>query len=84
MEKRKVILPSKRFFKSLEEDVDIKLNKVVTSAIELAKKWDTKEVLDILEYNRNLFMNLDHKRNIVEKYFMKDFQNMFKKKVKYF
>ncbi len=68
----------------LEEDVNIKLNKIVTSAIELAKKWNTKEVLDILEYNRNLFMNLDHKKSILEKYFIKDFQSMFKKDIKYF
>jgi hypothetical protein len=60
-----------------EEDVNIKLSKIVTSAIELAKKWNTEEVLNVLKYNRNLFMNLEHKRQIVENYFIRDFRNMF-------
>ena len=66
-----------------EEDVDTKLNKIVSTAKELAKKWNTNEVLDILEYNKTLFKSLEHKRNIIDNFFVRDFQNIFKKKIKY-
>lgn len=67
----------------LEEDVDVKLDKVISSAIELLDKYNTKEVLDIIEYNKSLFKNIEHKQNLIEKFFIKDFQNIFKKNKKY-
>jgi hypothetical protein len=67
----------------LEEDVDIKLDKIVTSAIQLLDKYNTNEVLDIIEYNKALFKNIEHKKSIIEEYFIKDFQNIFKKNKKY-
>jgi hypothetical protein len=67
----------------LEEDVDVKLDKVISSAIELLDKYNTNEVLDIIEYNKSLFKNIEHKRNLIEKFFIKDFQNIFKKNKKY-
>ena len=67
----------------LEEDVDVKLDKVISSAIELLDKYNTNEVLDIIEYNKSLFKNIEHKQNLIEKFFIKDFQNIFKKNKKY-
>ncbi len=66
-----------------EDDVDTKLDKVITAAKDLAKKYNSKKVLDIIEYNKALFKNLEHKKSIVENFFVKDFQNIFKKKIKY-
>ena len=62
-----------------EEDVDVKLNKIVSAAKELAEKCDTKEVLDIIKYNKALFKNVEHKKNILNRFFIKDFKNIFLK-----
>jgi hypothetical protein len=62
----------------LEEDVDVKLDKIIDSAIQLAKQYNTKEVLDIIEYNTNLFKSIEHKKEIVDKFFLKPFENLFK------
>lgn len=67
----------------LEEDVDVKLDKLITSAIKLVNQYNTKEVLEIIDYNKALFKDIEHKRNIVEKFFIEDFQNIFKKNKKY-
>lgn len=66
-----------------EYDIDVKLDKLITSAIELKNKYNTKEVLEIIEYNKTLFKSIEHKKSIVEEYFIKDFQNIFKKNKKY-
>jgi len=66
-----------------EEDVDIKLDKIISAAKELAEKWNTKEVLEILEYNKALFKSIEHKQNIVDTMFVNDFTKIFKKNVKY-
>ncbi len=66
-----------------EDDIDVKLDKLITSAIELKNKYNTKEVLEIIEYNKTLFKSIEHKKSIVEEYFIKDFQNIFKKNKKY-
>ncbi len=66
-----------------EDDIDVKLDKLITSAIELKNKYNTKEVLEINEYNKTLFKSIEHKKSIVEEYFIKDFQNIFKKNKKY-
>lgn len=62
-----------------EEDVDVKLNKVISAAKELAEKYNEKEVLDIIRYNKTLFKSLEHKRNIINNFFIKDFKNIFLK-----
>ena len=67
----------------LEENVDTKLEKIIDSAIKLAEHYNTKEVLDIIEYNKTLFKSIEHKKNIVDEFFVKDFQNIFKKNKKY-
>lgn len=66
-----------------EDDIDVKLDKLITSAIELKNKYNTKEVLEIIKYNKTLFKSIEHKKSIVEQYFIKDFQNIFKKNKKY-
>lgn len=66
-----------------EEDVDIKLDKIISAAKELAEKWNTKEVFEILEYNKALFKSIKHKQNIIDTMFIPEFQNIFKKNIKY-
>ena len=44
------------------------------------KKYKTKEVLDIVEYNFNLFKDIEHKKQIVEKFFLKPFEKLVMKK----
>jgi hypothetical protein len=63
----------------LENDVDIKVNKVIDSAVELGKKYNNKKVLDIIEYNSNLFKNIEHKKTIVETFFLKPFEKLVRK-----
>lgn len=62
----------------LEEDIDVKLDKIINSAIQLAERYNTKEVLDIIEYNANLFKSIEHKKEVIEKLFLKPFENLFK------
>lgn len=62
----------------LEKDIDVKLDKIIDSAIQLAERYNTKEVLDIIKYNANLFKSIEHKREIIEKFFLKPFENLFK------
>lgn len=66
-----------------EENVDVKLDKIIASAIELIGKYNTKEVLDIIQYNKTLFKSIEHKKSIIDEFFIKDFQNIFKKNKKY-
>jgi hypothetical protein len=61
----------------LEEDVDARLDKIIDSAIKLAELYNTKEVLDIIEYNKTLFKDIEHKRKIVETFFLRPFENIF-------
>ncbi len=62
----------------LEENIDVKLDKIIYSAIQLAERYNTKEVLDIIEYNKTLFKDIEHKRKIVETFFLTSFENIFK------
>jgi hypothetical protein len=66
----------------IEEDIDIKLNKVIDTAIDLVKKYNSKEILDIIEYNSNLFKNIEHKRKIVETFFLKPLRGLIEGDVK--
>jgi hypothetical protein len=61
----------------LEEDVNVKLDKIIDSAIKLAELHNTKEVLDTIEYNKTLFKDIEHKRKIVETFFLRPFENIF-------
>lgn len=67
-----------------ELDIDVKMEKVIDSAIELAKRYNDKEVLEITEFNSNLYKNVNHHRDIVERFFLKPFENRFKKESKFF
>ena len=76
----------KTFDGVINEDYDMELNpnkkitKIINSGIELSKKYNSKEVLDIVEYNFNLFKDVDHKRKILEKFFLKPFEKLVMKK----
>jgi hypothetical protein len=76
----------KTFEDIINEDYDTetnpnkKINKIVNSSIELLKKYNTKEVLDIVEYNFNLFKDIEHKKQIVEKFFLKPFEKLVMRK----
>jgi hypothetical protein len=50
---------------------DIKLNKIINSAIELAKVYDSDEVISICKWNKRLLLDKSHTKRIVEKYFLK-------------
>jgi hypothetical protein len=63
----------------LETNPNTKINKIINSAVKLAKKYNTKEVLDIVEYNFNLFKDLNHKRKIVETFFLNPFETLIMK-----
>jgi hypothetical protein len=63
----------------LETNPNTKINKIINSAVKLAKKYNTKEVLDIVEYNFNLFKDLNHKRKIVETFFLNPFEKLIMK-----
>ena len=63
----------------IEIDIDTKLNKVVDAAVDLVNKFDTKEVLDITKYNSNLFKSIEHKREIIETFFLKPFEKLVRK-----
>ena len=76
----------KTFEGIIDENYDIeinsnkKINKIINSSIELSKKYNTKEVLDIVEYNFNLFKDIEHKKQIVERFFLKPFERLVMKK----
>lgn len=76
----------KTFEGIINEDYDTeinsnkKINKIVNSSIELLKIYNSKEVLDIVEYNFNLFKDIEHKKQIVEKFFLKPFEKLVMKK----
>lgn len=65
-----------------ETNTMVRLKKVVESAKTLSKKYKTKEVLEITKFNRNLFKDLNHKREIVEKYFLNNLKSLTNKEFK--
>jgi hypothetical protein len=50
---------------------DLKLDKIINSAIQLAKVYDSDEVISICKWNKLLLLDKSHTKSIVERYFLK-------------
>ena len=47
-----------------------KINQIIDSAIELSNIYDSKEVLEICKFNKELYFNLEHRRRICKEVFL--------------
>jgi hypothetical protein len=65
----------KTFNTVINEDYDDmygkdKIKQIIDSAIELSNIYDSKEVLEICKFNRELYSNLEHRRQICKQVFL--------------
>jgi hypothetical protein len=50
---------------------DVKMNSLIDAAVELSKVYNTDEVKSICKWNKSILIDINHSKNIVEKYFLK-------------
>ena len=66
----------KTFNSVINEDYDTinggsnKIKQIIDSAIELSNSYDSKEVLEICKFNKELYSNLEHRRQICKEMFL--------------
>jgi hypothetical protein len=65
----------KTFNSVINEDYDDmggerKITKIIDSAVELARVWDSQEVVDICRFNQELYFNSEHRKQICKEVFL--------------
>ena len=66
----------KTFNSVINEDYDDmsggsnKIKQIIDSAIELSNIYDSKEVLEICKFNKELYSNLEHRRQFCKEIFL--------------
>lgn len=76
--KRLKELGFKTFGDVIDEGYDNHPNteRTINASLSLLEKWNTEEVIDICEYNKNLIKNVDFLRGVVELTFYKSIETM--------
>ncbi len=73
----------KTFNTIIDESYDIKNNmdSIIDSAIKLSKQYNSNEVRDICDYNRDRILDLNSHKWVLENYFIKPLSDIYSKRV---